>query len=356
MPSHISHALLVEAALESLTVDRLDCSLTDDPRVHSVTLLGSQGPDVFLHNHRRKPRAFRYGALLHRKGNAGLVSSLARSAAEIRVFDPTDDDRNRAFLEVAAFTLGYISHVWLDRIMHPYINYSAGWRGVPDRDPDRPAMHAFLERIIDVQLLRYRCGVSVQEFRFFERLPSSSDDLAILRTHVARAIRSSLRSAGDDHLLEQRLANALFDSLSYYRHTESPSPEYFVLGRAREREGSISSRWLSVVHPPEELITLDGLNRVHRYWQHPCDPSRTSHASVPDLFDRARKKTIEVFLLWWDATGSPENPERTRVLETALGEENLNDGITGDPPCRRQVCDPLPLLTLYRQMKRAFDR
>lgn len=342
MPSHISHALLVEAALEA--------SGSGKPvQVQAVALLGSQGPDIFLHNHRRKPRAFRYGALLHRKGNARIISSFAESAASLDGL-PLE--------ELEAFALGYISHVWLDRIAHPYINYSAGWRGTPDRHPERPAMHAFLERIIDVQLLRARCNQSVEEYFFLGRLPTSSRDLTILRQHITRAIRAALRSAGDDDQLEARLANALFDSLGYYRHTESPGAEYFLEARARERAGTISPRWLSVIHPPEELLTVDALNDEGRPWQHPCATSRTSNASFSELFDRALSRTLETYKLWIacaEEKPSP-SPEHLRLLEEAVGEQNLNDGINGDPPCRRQTCDPLPLLTLYHQIKSAFDR
>ncbi|TVR68809.1 MAG: hypothetical protein EA427_09610 [Spirochaetaceae bacterium] len=341
MPSHICHALLVEKLLESLD--------SGSPQVAAVAILGSQGPDIFLHNHRRKPRAFRYGALLHRKGNARIISSLAESAARLD---------GLPFEELAAFTLGYISHVWLDRIAHPYVNYFAGWRGTPDRHPDRPAMHAFLERIIDVQLLRHLRNQSVQEFCFLERLPTSSRDLAELRTHIAGALRSTLRSAGDDTHLETRLANALFDSLAYYRNTESPGSEYFLAARGREKSGTLSPRWLSVIHPPEELLMVDALNMNRRPWQHPCSPSRTSNASFCDLFDKALVRTIEVFRLWLVCAREKPlpSPGRLRSLEEAVGEQNLNDGIVGDPPCRRTACDPLPLLELYHRIKTAFDR
>lgn len=346
MPSHISHALLVEEALASIDSDTIEAERT-------IAVLGSQGPDIFLHNHRRKPRAFRYGALLHRKGNATVVRSLAESAASIVRETGADSLPLR---ELAAFTLGYVSHIWLDRLAHPYINYSAGWRGMPDHDPERPAMHAFLERIIDVQLLRRQRNLSIEEYNFLGRLPSSKRDLKSLRTHIAVAIRTSLRSAADDHLLEQRLANALFDSIGYYRYTESPGAEYFALGRDRERAGLVSSRWLSVVHPPEELCMVDALNRERRNWQHPCDPSRTSNATFQDVFERALAHTLEVYSLWMDAALGDATEKQYVRLEEAIGDANLNDGIIGDPPCRRKTCDPLPLLQLYRRIKTAFDR
>ncbi|WP_018527260.1 hypothetical protein [Alkalispirochaeta alkalica] len=355
MPSHISHALLAEFCITSLEGDPRNIPpgfFPDTPHLRSLAVLGAQGPDIFLHNHRRKPRAFRYGAILHRKGNARILAHLALSARESREEAPRSGFPLH-LRELAAFSLGYISHVWLDRLVHPFVNYRAGWRGVPDKHPDRPAMHAFLERIIDVQLLRLLRNQSVQEYRFLDRISPRRHQLVSFRKSVARAIQDSLRSAGDDQELERRIANALYDSLSYYRFTESPGADYFVQGRARERAGIITSRWLSVIHPPEELLILDGLNLDQLLWKHPCDPSRTSNATVPTLFSRAMTRTLEDFSLWAALALGEGSAEK---LIASLGEENLNDGISCDPPCRKIHCEPLPLLSLYYQIKTAFDK
>lgn len=345
MPSHISHALLAEEC-ESRIESRLQ---------RSLLVVGAQGPDIFLHNHRRKPRGFRYGALLHRKGNAELLASLARSAHQMDTTRGDDAEAPDTGADLEAYALGYISHVWFDRLAHPYINFSAGWRGVPDRHPDRPAMHAFLERLIDVTLLRRLRDCRVDEYRFVDRLPDRVGLFFRLRPIVVRAIRDSLVSAREDGNLPRRLQNALHDSFGFYRYTESPDRQYFATARLREREGTISSRWLSIVHPPEELIDVDVLNIGKRTWTHPCDEERRSEATLPDLFDAARRKTIESFARWRRVRRDP-SPHNVSALIEAIGPWNLNDGLWGDPPCHRRACDPLPLLELYESMKRAFDR
>lgn len=340
MPSHISHALLAEDVLRHITTPRI----SKDPRLQAIIVAGAQGPDFFLHNHRRTPRGFRYGALLHRKGNAPLLQSLAKSAATA---DCPDD--------LTAYALGYITHVWFDRIAHPYINWSAGWRGTPDNHPDRPAMHAFLERLIDVQLLRSRRDQSVRDFAFARRLPHHASDFFRMRGYLVTALRAALVSAADDSQLPRRLLNALHDSLAFYKFTEAPDTSYFMTARLRERQGEISSRWLSIVHPPEDAITVDALNRQHRRWSHPCDPHRNSIADMPSLFKRARERSIATFGTWKQAVHEPTD-ENLHAIGEDVGSENLNDGITSDPPCRRTYCEPLPLVELYRDIKHRFDR
>ena len=342
MPSHISHALLAEAVAADLIAAGWE--LFRDPDLLPLLITGAQGPDLFLHNHRRKPRGFRYGALLHRKGNSTLLSALAVGAHDADCAP-----------ELAAFAAGYITHVWFDRGAHPYINWSAGWRGTPDHHPDRPAMHAFLERLIDVQLLRLRTSQSVAEYGFAAKLPRRADLFFLMRPVLATALQHGLVSARDDAQLPRRLLNALHDSISFYRFTDSPDRRYFQAARAAERAGRASSRWLSVVHPPEELISVDALNTAGRVWRHPCDPRRESTDSIPDLFETARRRSVESFVRWHAVMTSPTDAARAS-LEDHIGPWNLNDGIAEDPPCRRTLCDPLPLLELYQEIKSRFER
>ena len=196
-----------------------------------------------MHNHRRTPRGFRYGALLHRKGNDLLLAHVAAQIATLR---------NRIRREQAlAVAFGYISHVWLDRIVHPYINYHAGWRGMPDRDAQRPAMHAFLERLIDVQLLDQLRGCSVQGYNFYQRLPLFQSSAAFLLPVITDAIRAALVSAETDARLHTRLGNALRDALSYYQRTSTLDADYFAARDARncaERLGFAG--WPSSIHRP----------------------------------------------------------------------------------------------------------
>ncbi len=347
MPSHISHALLIEDVLSAPGTslgDSVRQELSSRREVAPVAVLGAQGPDIFLHNHRRKPRGFRYGAILHRKGNADLVTSLALNAR--------DDLSRREWRQVVAFSLGYLSHIWMDRFCHPYINYHAGWRGVPDKHQDRPFMHAFLERIIDVQILRQRRNQSVQDYAFIHRIAAPRPELFRLRRHINQALYSALWSSRNDKQLDRRLANALYDSYGYYRFSEAPGYDYFAEGRKRERNGEISSRWLALVHPPEELLMIDGLNHERRLWKHPCDESRTSNETFETLYERALRRTIDSFNLWISVAYNRSAPEELRAH---IGEQNLNDGIVGDPPCRRQFCDPLPLMQLFQRIKLAFD-
>lgn len=349
MPSHISHALLVEELLDdgarSDLTDTLFSAIAKDDRSRSIAVLGAQGPDIFLHNHRRKPRGYRYGALLHRHGNAELLDSLAVSAAS----EDTGGD-----MTTTAYAVGYISHIHLDRVCHPYINWSAGWRGTPDRHTDRSAMHAFLERCIDSVFLMDTRGISVPAFDFLSHLPARGIDLVGLRRNIVTALQTALRSAPDDSRIERRIANAFNDAYGFYRHTNIPDEAYFREARAMERRGTLRPRWLSLVHPPASIVSVDVLNRSHRTWAHPCDNSRKSDMSFLEMYAEALKRSRETIQAFLTVVREPLEKNRT-TLKNSVGPWNLNDGIQADPPCTRRYCDPLPLLELYAEIKSRYD-
>lgn len=387
MPSHISHALLVDRVVA--IVEEVSGRTIIEPSRPSdrwgaryrTLVLGAQGPDPFLHNHRRKPRGFRYGAILHRKGSAALLAHLAAALRERGgseghaggLFPPgahaaptapaTPDAppsptatgsiaaERRAL--ILAWSVGYITHVWLDRIVHPYINVHAGWRGVPDSHPDRPAMHAFLERLIDVQLLSHLRGQSVAEYAFLERVRLGSRELWPVGHAVSAALRAALSSASGDAELAHRLLNAFRDSRGFWEFTEAPTRAYFRRARQAERDGAIDRRWLSLVHPPPEAIPFDVLNLERRRWSHPCDGRLRFTDSVPALFERAVERSVRSVLVWLAAAGVATRTQATHhdAVLADIGDANLNDGLTGDPPCRRAVATPLPLIDLYDDLK-----
>lgn len=364
MPSHISHSLLAADTADDVSLFTATRASRGEARralLSSILAVAAQGPDLFLHNHRRKPRGFRYGALLHRKGNAELLRSLAHAAREVAIQgERADDDALQSanyehYDDLLVYAFGYMSHVWLDRLVHPYINVRAGWRGVPDSRTERPFMHAFLERLIDVQLLRHLRNQSVGAYDFAGRLPRNAAAFFRLRPSLVGAIRDALVSARTDDQLPRRVINALHDGFAFYRFTEAPSEQYFIEARARERAGRISSRWLSLVHPPEHLIPFDTLNLAHQGWTHPCSPETHSSDSVVDRYQAARSATAESWRHWYEFVVSGEESAAQRFVDH-VGPWNLNDGISEDPPLRRIVARPLPLLELYDSIKTHFER
>ncbi len=344
MPSQLAHALFADEVARTHLDPDLSRTVTTVHR--AFLLLGAQGPDLFLHGVRRKPRGVYYGTILHRKGNAPFLAELALGMAQD--------------LDIFAYLLGWISHVALDRALHPFVNYHAGWRGVPDKHPDRRFMHAFLERCMDVQIVRDRRGVSVDAFPFYPAIAHLQEIPPTLAKLIVPTLRSTLRPAREDAELERRVANAYLDMIGFYAFMNHTPRRYFVQARRRELSGEFSGRWLSVAHPLPEWLLFDTLNSDHRWWHHPCPDAGSSNASVRDLWGAAmadaRAPCRALAHAWDQPHSSSFRSTAVRELQEAVGDRNLNDGLPGEYTCLREHAGPLPLIALYDRIKRILDR
>ena len=287
---------------------------------------------MFLHSQRSKPRGIQYGGLLHRKAFPSLIAKLRNGGEPAR-----------------RYAAGFLTHVVLDRRSHPYINYFAGWwdREQPETKRYRH-MHPFLERLIDMELLDSREGRRPGELRF-EELVSCGEQMPepLFRAYLD-ALRGSASSAERDGELPARLHNAYRDAVGYYRYTSEVDDAYMREARRRESAGEISDRWLSLVYPPHLPYTVDVMNTARREWCHPCDKARKQRCSFSEIWETALPEAAELLQILFSTSSGAE-------LETAIGPENLNDGLYGSLPCRRRFMSPLPLRELYDTIRRSYD-
>jgi hypothetical protein len=294
----------------------------------------AQGPDFFFHNGFSRPSGRTFGSQLHRRQIGALVRRMAG-----RLRDAPDE-------RLKAFVMGFATHAFLDRAAHPFIDYFAGWE-----DPSDPGTrkyyrcHAFYERIIDVEFLRERRGLTPGELA-----PARLMDCgARLPEAVAGALGDALRATfgGLDMTAdaEARVQNAYRDAMGFYEFTLRP--EFRVHAAARDRSGP-DRRRLALFHPEAVPAGIDFLNAGHRRWVHPCDESRVSRASFGELFDGAVAPAAEALAaVAAAAAGGPLEP-----IEALVGNGSLN---TESPATgRRRFCEPLPLPELldglYREL------
>ena len=297
--------------------------------------MGCQGPDIFYHNRRTMPSGLHYGALAHRRKYGSLVAGAAASLAP--------EDRRPAS-PVGAYVLGLATHAPIDRAVHPFIIYFAGWAKPTEPSTQRlRGCHPFLERILDVGLLALRLGISPADYGLTARLRPVSGAEAQLIEPWAAALRSAFpTSTLSDSLLEKRIANALADALHFYEVT---APESTLPGGARDnwllRQSPEEGRYLvSIIYPPRMPEGLDAMNIAGAEWLHPSGDGRSSCASYPQLLDEgtaAAAAAISQVMRFWDGALSQAE------LATLIGEGGLglSDAQGGNlPPL---LCRPLPL-------------
>jgi hypothetical protein len=334
MPSHITHWLFAE--------DVMGTPLENSER--AALALGAQGPDLFFHNQRRHPTGIFFGTRLHRKGYGAFTAALAANAREIG-------------REASYFAKGFATHATLDRHLHPYINYFAGWN--EPKQPETRAlryMHIFFERVLDVALWRRLQGGSITDVSFYEVANCGENCPPWFRELFERTLGQFYPKAGSDEELGQRIENTYLDSIGVYRFSSKTDVELLSSqGRPpRGDESEIPPKWLAMLHPHWFPSSIDVLNEKKRSWRHPCEQGSTHNESVLELYDGAKTKGTEICAALDQVLSEGANYER---LEGLVGNHNLNDGLDIAKPCPRVHMDPLPLAeTLTKRYYELKDR
>ncbi len=344
MPSHVAHLLFAEDAVSGCSHRARLESLLAAP-LHRFLVLGAQGPDMFYHNQRRRPTAIGYGSLMHRRGygtaTAGICTWARRRGLDIGSW-------------AGAWIVGFASHAVLDRRTHPFINAHSGWP-----DPDDPeseqyrSMHPFLERLIDVELLRIRRGIHPNELNFSALVDCGDEPHPDWLDLMAQSLAGSYRQAASDGLLVARLRSAYLDTLAYYRYVDRVDDRYLERALAREDAGKIGRRWLSIIHPPEVPPELDVLNRSRTAWAHPCPDGPATTESFLDLYDAAVGEASVMIDRIVEAWTLPVGAVLRPVVD-AVTNWNLSDGRPTERPCQKRYANPLPLSELQDRIRNSI--
>jgi hypothetical protein len=341
MPSQITHALFAEDTLPPRLRQRLK-----DRTFRGWLVLGAQGPDLFYHNQRRKPRSIQYGTLLHRHGYGYLVEAMLQEVLK----------RGQGYDgSLAAYIYGFAGHAVLDRALHPYINFRAGRpvAGRPETEKLR-SMHAFLERLVDVALLRKLRGIHPNEYDFYGTIEPLADGGGdVWKPFMYHAMAAALTRAAEDKRLEERVENTWLDAFGYYEFTRNVDKSFLEEGLRRQEAGLMRPQWLSIIHPPNIPADLDVLNLEGHQWLHPCSSKRVSTMSIPEMYEEAAGRAGEIvdrIARWMETrTAGPGD-----AAVSLVGDYNLSDGRPRRRPCRPRHMDPLPLPHLQHLIRNSI--
>jgi hypothetical protein len=320
MPSQILHALFGEDVIGGIYRSiRGRFGIVADKALEKISreygnvfALGCQGPDIFYHNQRTRPCAVEYGTLLHRRGYGVFTANLLKMGLPDP--PPSEEDirahrREKGINALGVYSLGFMTHAILDRFCHPYIIYhsvspvsresGAGTEGEPCR-LGRTA-HPFLERILDVLMLKELRGLSASSWDQGTILGAACGKPPLgLKELLARALTASYpERAGPDRFLAQRMENTFADAAHFYRITNPagdgdsvsrfpPPPGNGETGLSRER-----IRFLAYLFPRSLPADVDFLNLKHKTWYYPAGTEAPDTRSFPEIYVHALEAAVE---------------------------------------------------------------
>ena len=328
MPAHITHEVFTDEIFRAALPDIPG----DDPLLRPYRVFGAQGPDFFLHNHRTEPSGLIFGQLLHSGGYGTFIKHLVQYGK---------DQGHGIASQFGIFTAAFATHAVLDRVTHPFINYFSGWV-MPDR-PDSQQYyhcHAFLERIIDVFVLRIRTRQSIGSYDFLSHVDCGEAIPVDLVTAVARGIVETYERMYTIEDVSERVRNAYQDTRGFYIFTNPPDREHLYRAYKRDHGRSGTSKRTVALFHPERLPDLDYLNFARKEWNHPGSLEEIHDESFIDLYDKAVTLAIPVVTAVQDAfNGVIELDD----LEVRVGNQNLSDGRDKKLRRRLELVKPLPL-------------
>lgn len=335
MPSHVAHLVFAEQVRDSLPPP-LQAALSN--RQYCYLALGAQGPDIFYHNRRRKPSGLEYGTRLHRYGYGSAVAGMLQ-----RLLGMEEEAR-----ELALYLFGFLTHAFLDRAAHPYINYTAGWYDPADsKSAGRRGAHAYLERLIDVEVLRRFRNCGFEQYNFFARVDAGERPPPQLVRLIAAGLRQAVpRAAADQHLLT-RIEHAYLDARGFYSYTNRTLEQF--LAEELPEQSSLELRRCALLHPARVPHTLDPANESRRPWLHPCSSEPTYTSTLWELMEDARRAAEPAARYALELIQAKAPPEAAHGIVTLVGELNLSDGRPGTRPCPKRFSRPLPLMEHLRE-------
>jgi hypothetical protein len=344
MPSQICHLLFAEDSLREALGREAEAILREQGNIFRF---GAQGPDFFYHNQRTRPTGLKFGVNAHREGYGRLVAHM------IHEFRHLESKGHTQLPTIRAYILGFTTHAFLDKKTHPFIDYHSGWVEMDLEESERYyRCHIFLERIIDVLMLKMKRGLNIREFSLLPLL----DCGAMLPYGIIKTLVKSLNETyPNTHFKSRdrrRVENAYIDSMGFYTFIDPLNPQYRRLAFERDRSTHGDKRRLALFHPFEVPEDIDFLNLEKRTWTHPCNNEWRHRESFPELWETAQSETVPVLREMHKILTGDGEPGRAEQL---IGNQSLGTGLSWNDNCRLRYNQPLPLPELLDSMYLELD-
>ncbi|GGA44973.1 zinc dependent phospholipase C family protein [Paenibacillus physcomitrellae] len=267
--------------------------------------LGCQGPDFLLY-HRflpwyRKSSAARLGDLIHRQSCGPVLIEFWQRTRSLPVY-------LRGSAQI--YFLGFLTHHLLDRNMHPYINWRAGYK---------QRHHQRFEVALDTVFMKEFKGINTwqtdtsKEIDVGPRLPAHIHDI-LHQTAMSWFPEMSIDA--------ENWQGAYKDMLLAHKCLYDPAGWKKAIIR-----GPIHKLFYQPLSAEEE--EHDYLNLKHTSWHHSALYSEVRSDSVWDLWDQALEEGRLVFHTLADFISAPTASEASRHLgnlSLVLGNRSYDTG------------------------------
>ncbi|ULO05814.1 zinc dependent phospholipase C family protein [Paenibacillus sp. 19GGS1-52] len=269
--------------------------------------LGCQGPDFLLYHSflpwRTDTGATRLGDHMHSR-NCGPV--LIEFWQRIRELAPAD------LPEAQLYFLGFLTHHLLDRNLHPYVNWKAGYK---------QRNHGRFEIALDTVFMKRAKQVNTWQMPAWKEIDVGSGLPYPIHT-ILHETALNWYPEIMTYLPAESWHEAYLDLVLAHKCLYDPRgwKKAIVWGQAR-------SLFYQKLSPAEEQ--LDYLNEKHSQWRHSALYSEARTESVPELWEQALAEgrvVLQALADWLACTIPAEAARRLDAFKLVLGDRSYDTG------------------------------
>ncbi|AIQ48084.1 hypothetical protein R70723_20870 [Paenibacillus sp. FSL R7-0273] len=268
--------------------------------------LGCQGPDILLYHSflpwQKEARALRLGDDMHTESCGPVLTEFWE-----RTLALPDGER----LEAQQYFLGFITHHLLDRNLHPYINWKAGYQH---------RNHQRFEIVLDTLFMKSLKQINTWQHAAWKQINVGS--------HLPFTVHSILHETASRWYPETgRLPAEIWDEAyldMLLAHKLLFDPKGWKKSLLRGKALRLFSQPLS---PAEEQ--LDYLNEKHGEWRHSALYSEVRTKSVWDLWEQALaegRTVLRALAAWLNSTSPAEAARALEHFRLVLGDRSYDTG------------------------------
>lgn len=283
--------------------------------------LGCQGPDFLLYHSflpwKKENRALRLGDTMHTENCGPVLIGFWKRALAL----PSADRK-----EVQQYFMGFLTHHLLDRNLHPYINWKAGYK---NRD------HQRFEIVLDTVFMKRLKRIDTWRHAAWKKINVGSHLPFPIHTILHETAAEWYPESKD--LPEEMWHEAYLDMLFAHKCLYDPKGWKKSLLRGKARR--LFSQQLS---PGEEK--LDYLNEQHAQWRHSALYSEVRTESVWDLWEEALaegRSVLRALASWLNSTAPAEAVRALERFKDVLGDRSYDTGKECSSKLKNLYAEPI---------------
>ncbi|SHJ60981.1 Zinc dependent phospholipase C [Dethiosulfatibacter aminovorans DSM 17477] len=278
MSDILNHYYCGELALEQIDAEIKNIILKN----RTLFDLGTQGPDFFLYHGAapwRKNRGYgKYGGLIHKSETDRLIYNM------LKHIDSIDDKTSKE--KAISYAMGFVCHLSLDSISHPFIFYYSGVYTKGDKATEIHAhLHKEYEMILDALNSKRLGKIRSVYFPYRETFTPDPQNTEIIQ----QLYESLIEELTGENLPENAVSICIDDFMDLFSIFPDRSGIKKKLLGVLERIAGHPHAITKALIQKEFDDKDDYLNLKHGEWVHPCYKTIKSTESYVDLFDMAVK-------------------------------------------------------------------